>query len=55
MLNDVFLIVGKRWNKGSLVIGVGVEKDRDRGRMVVEWCWNFVELGIVDVKDGGGK
>lgn len=55
LLNDVLLIAGKRRNKGSSATGVGVEKDRDRGRMVAERCWNLVELGIVDVKDGGGK
>ncbi|OXC70812.1 exocyst complex component EXO84 [Cryptococcus neoformans] len=53
LLNDVLLIAGKRRNKGSSATGMGVEKDRDRGRMVAERCWNLVELGIVDVKDGG--
>lgn len=55
LLNDVLLIAGKRRNKGSSSPGVGSEKDRDRGRMVAERCWNLIELGIVDVKDGGGK
>ncbi|KIR29156.1 exocyst complex component EXO84 [Cryptococcus deuterogattii 99/473] len=53
LLNDVLLIAGKRRNKGSSTPGVGSEKDRDRGRMVAERCWNLIELGIVDVKDGG--
>lgn len=55
LLNDVLLIAGKRRNKGSSSPGVGSEKDRDRGRMVAERCWNLIELGIVDVRDGGGK
>ncbi|KIR53424.1 exocyst complex component EXO84 [Cryptococcus gattii Ru294] len=53
LLNDVLLIAGKRRNKGSSSPGVGSEKDRDRGRMVAERCWNLIELGIVDVRDGG--
>lgn len=53
LLNDVLLIAGKRRNKGGSTTSVGDEKDRDRGRMVAERCWNLIELGIVDVKDGG--
>ncbi|WVQ84675.1 hypothetical protein IAT38_006830 [Cryptococcus sp. DSM 104549] len=52
LLSDVLLIAGKRRMKGG---GTGEEggREKERGRMVAERCWQLSELVIVDVKDGG--
>ncbi|WVQ74291.1 hypothetical protein IAR50_003888 [Cryptococcus sp. DSM 104548] len=54
LLSDVLLIAGKRRMKGGGGSEVGTQdKEKERGRLVAERCWNLSELVIVDVKDGG--
>ncbi|ODN73316.1 hypothetical protein L202_07862 [Cryptococcus amylolentus CBS 6039] len=54
LLSDVLLIAGKRRMKGGGGAEVGTQdKEKERGRLVAERCWNLSELVIVDVKDGG--
>ncbi len=51
LLNDLFLVAGRRRVKASGVANGSSEPDH--GRMVAERCWVLADLQITDVKDTG--